>query len=176
MAQASYRQACSGSKARGLRLALEEGSLLLLSGCTSVRCKHTALSLGESYQDTAQSVKNLSSGTSLVVQRLRLPSPNAGGLGSIPGQGTRPHMLQLKILHATGKTEDSPYSPINKNLKKRKNLSAKQETCVQFLDQEDPLEKEMATIPVVLPGESHGQRSLACSSPWGHKSWTRLGN
>ena len=28
-------------------------------------------------------------GTSLVVQWLRLHTPNAGGLGSIPGQGTR---------------------------------------------------------------------------------------
>ena len=30
----------------------------------------------------------------------------------------------------------------------------------------NPLEKGMA--PVFLPGESHGQRSLAGSSPWGH--------
>ncbi|TEA11762.1 hypothetical protein DBR06_SOUSAS6910255, partial [Sousa chinensis] len=29
---------------------------------------------------------------SLVVQRLRLHVPNAGGLGLIPGQGTRSHM------------------------------------------------------------------------------------
>ena len=35
-------------------------------------------------------------GTSLVVQRLRLPSPNAGGLGSISDQETRFLMLQLK--------------------------------------------------------------------------------
>ena len=34
-------------------------------------------------------------GFSLVVQWLRLHTPNAGGLGSIPGQGTRPHMVQL---------------------------------------------------------------------------------
>ena len=34
----------------------------------------------------------------------------------------------------------------------------------------------MATPPVFLPGESHGQRSLACYSPWGHKSQTRLGD
>ena len=27
----------------------------------------------------------------------------------------------------------------------------------------------MATHSVSLPGESHGQRSLAGSSPWGHK-------
>ena len=31
-------------------------------------------------------------GTSLVVQRVRLGAPNAGGLGSIPGQGTGSHM------------------------------------------------------------------------------------
>ena len=28
--------------------------------------------------------------------------------------------------------------------------------------------------PVFLPGESHGQRSLAGYSPWGRKSWTQL--
>ena len=33
---------------------------------------------------------------SLVVQWLRLCTPKAGGPGSIPGQGTRPHMLQLR--------------------------------------------------------------------------------
>ena len=36
------------------------------------------------------------------------------------------------------------------------------------LDWEDPLEKETAT-PVLLPGELHGQKSLAGYSPWGHK-------
>ena len=35
-------------------------------------------------------------GTSLVVQWLRLHAPNVGGLGSIPGQGTRSHMLQTR--------------------------------------------------------------------------------
>ena len=34
--------------------------------------------------------------TSLVVQWLRLHAPNAGDLGSIPGQGTRSHILQLR--------------------------------------------------------------------------------
>ena len=37
-------------------------------------------------------------GTSLVVQWLRLETPNTGGLGSISGQGTRSHMPQLKSL------------------------------------------------------------------------------
>ena len=31
-------------------------------------------------------------GTSLVVQWVRLHAPSAGGLGSIPGRGTRSHM------------------------------------------------------------------------------------
>ena len=49
-------------------------------------------------------------GTSLMVQLLRLCAPNAGGPGSIPGQGTRSrmlqlraHILQLKILHVATK-------------------------------------------------------------------------
>ena len=37
------------------------------------------------------------------------------------------------------------------------------------MGQEDPLEMEMATNSIFLPGESHGQRSLAGYSPWGHK-------
>ena len=38
---------------------------------------------------------------------------------------------------------------------------------------EDPLEKEMATHPSIVSGESHGQRSLAGYSPWGHKESDR---
>ena len=58
---------------------------------------------------------------SLVIQCLRLRTPNIGDLGSILGQGTRSHMTllrvyllqlrilmsQIKILHATTKTQDS---------------------------------------------------------------------
>ena len=51
-----------------------------------------------------------------------------------------------------------------------KNLPAMQETGVQSLGQEDPLEKGMAThCTVFLPGECHGQRSLAGYGPWGRK-------
>ena len=32
---------------------------------------------------------------------------------------------------------------------------------------EDPLQEDMATYSVFLPGESHGQKSLAGYSPWG---------
>ena len=45
-------------------------------------------------------------GTCLVVQRLSLCAANAGGLGSIPGQGTRSHTLQLRVLlHVETKTQ-----------------------------------------------------------------------
>ena len=44
-----------------------------------------------------------------------------------------------------------------------------QETWVQSLGLEDPLEQEIAPIPVFLPGISHGQRSPAGYSPGGHK-------
>ena len=44
-----------------------------------------------------------------------------------------------------------------------------QEMKVQSLGWEDPLEEEMASAPVFSSGKSHGQRSLAGYSPWGHK-------
>ena len=49
------------------------------------------------------------------------------------------------------------------------NLPATQETWVQPLDQEDPLEKEWPPTPVFLPGEVHRQRSLVAYSPRGGK-------
>ena len=51
-----------------------------------------------------------------------------------------------------------------------------QETQVRSLDQEDPLEKEMAPGPVLLPGKSYGQRSLVGYNPWGRKELDRLSN
>ena len=56
-----------------------------------------------------------------------------------------------------------------------KNLPAVQETWVQFLGWEDPLEKEMATHSSVLAWKnSHGRRSLEGYSPWVAKSWVGL--
>ena len=48
-----------------------------------------------------------------------------------------------------------------------KNLPAMWETRVQSLGWEDPLEK--VRLPTPVPGEFHGQRSLAGYSPWGSK-------
>ena len=45
-------------------------------------------------------------------------------------------------------------------------LPAMQETLVQSLVLEDPLRKEWQPTPVFLPGEFHGQRSLAGYNPW----------
>ena len=50
-----------------------------------------------------------------------------------------------------------------------KRLSIMQETWVQSLGREDPLEKETATNSSTLAGESHGWRSLVGYSSWGRK-------
>ena len=44
-----------------------------------------------------------------------------------------------------------------------------QEMRVQSLGQGDPMKREWQPTPVFLPGEPHGQRSLAGYSVWGHK-------
>ena len=48
-------------------------------------------------------------------------------------------------------------------------LPAMQETWVQSLGQEDPLEKEMATHSCILAWRIHGQRSLVGYRPWDRK-------
>ena len=44
-----------------------------------------------------------------------------------------------------------------------------QETQVQSLGQEGPLQKRRQAALALLPGKSYGQRSLA--GPWGRKEW-----
>ena len=52
-------------------------------------------------------LENTGLGTSLAVQWLRLHAPNAGGPGSMPGQGTRAHMpVATRSSHATMMIED----------------------------------------------------------------------
>ena len=48
-------------------------------------------------------------------------------------------------------------------------LHERQEVQVRFLGWDDLLEKEMATHSGILAGKSHGERSLAGYSPWGHR-------
>ena len=54
-----------------------------------------------------------------MVQWLIFHAPNVVDLGSIPGQGTRCHMPQLKITHAATETQ---HSQINKYFLKRRNI------------------------------------------------------
>jgi len=44
-----------------------------------------------------------------------------------------------------------------------------QEAWVQSLVGKIPWRRKWQPTPVALPGKSYGQRSLAGSSPWGHK-------
>ena len=50
-----------------------------------------------------------------------------------------------------------------------KRLPAMRETQVRSPGREDPLEKEMAPTPVLLPKKFHGWRRLVGYSPWGRK-------
>ena len=50
-----------------------------------------------------------------------------------------------------------------------KRLPAMPETRVRSLGQEDPWRRKWQPTPVLLPGESHGGRSLVGYSPWGRK-------
>ena len=49
------------------------------------------------------------------------------------------------------------------------NPLAMRETQVRSLSWEDPLRRERQPTPVILPGKSHGQRSLAGYRPWARK-------
>ena len=50
-----------------------------------------------------------------------------------------------------------------------KELTSQCRRRVQSLGGKDPLEEAWATTPVFLLGKSHGQRSQAGYSPWGHR-------
>ena len=96
-------------------------------------------------------------GTFLVVQWLRLLAPNAGGLGSTPGQGTRSHMLQCrsKIPCATTKTL---CSQINKNFKIIQKIlrtlkNANQWMLILHNNRTSPV---VQWIRICLPTQGHG--------------------
>ena len=81
-----------------------------------------------------------------MVQRLRLHVPNAEGLGSIPAQGTRSHMPQLKILHAITKTWQSQ----NKNmLLKKTEILAPSFSYYAPLGQSQSCKTGMTTVPTL---------------------------
>ena len=92
-------------------------------------------------------------GTSLVVQWLELCAPNAEGLGLIPGQGTRSHMLQLRVPGGTNGKE-----PTCQCRKPERHGGLIPGLGIS------PGEG-MATHSGTFAGESHEQRSLVGYSP-----------
>ena len=76
-------------------------------------------------------------------------------------------MAATEVSKAGNRAEISPVAQMVKN------LPAMQETRVQSLGWDDPLEKGTATTLVFWPGESHGWRKLASYSPWGCKGSVR---
>ena len=85
-----------------------------------------------------------------MIQELRPCTPSAGGPGSIPGQGTRSHMLQLrvhmlqlKILHVA---TNSRCSQINKCTKKKKK---KVKGPILFLTRESTKKKESHSMLLI---------------------------
>ena len=80
---------------------------------------------------------------------------NAGDPGWIPGSGRSPG-------EGIGNPLQNSWASLVAQL--LKNPAAMQETWVQSLGWEDPLEKGKATHSCILPGEFHG-----LYSPWGHK-------
>ena len=98
--------------------------------------------------------------TDLQTQRtdLRLPRGKGTGKGRIGSLGLPDANYYIQRASLVAQTVN--------------NLPAMQETQVCSLDQEDPLEEDMAIHSSILARESHGQRSLAGYSPWVTKSQT----
>ena len=101
-----------------------------------------------------------------MLQTLRLHASNAEGMGSVPEQGTRCHMLQprvhvsqLKILHAASETQ---HSQINKFIFKSRDIT---------LPRKDHIVKAMV-FPVVTWGcESWTIKKLECRRVDAFKLW-----
>ena len=81
---------------------------------------------------------------------------------SVSADNSSPTEMQLQLTIRSSRNWDSLVAQMVKN------LPAMQEMQVWALSRENPLEKGMATS-VLLPGESHGQRSLVGYSPGGGK-------
>ena len=85
-------------------------------------------------------------------------------------QTTHLVLMQISLVHwITPEIVYSPFRWASLVAQMVKNLPAMQETRVQSLGQEDPLEEAWQPTPVFLPGEFHGQRSLVDYNLWGCK-------
>ena len=83
--------------------------------------------------------------------------------------GRRGFISHRHFLSFTGNCAVYPYIQGSLVAQMVKDLPIMQETWVRSLGWEDPRRRKWQPTPVFLPGESHGQRSLAGYSPWGCK-------
>ena len=101
-----------------------------------------------------------------MAQWLRLCSPNTGGQGLVPRQGIRSHMLQLlKPMHsrACALQQENHRSEQLAHHNVQPPLTGTRESL--HVNGADTLKYEWQHTPVFLPGESHGQGSLAGYGP-----------
>ena len=63
----------------------------------SYYCSHFSVDIFRGSEGFNSFPENMMEGPSLMIQWLGLHTPRAGGPGSIPGQGTRSHMPQLRV-------------------------------------------------------------------------------
>ena len=76
---------------------------------------------------------------------------------------TRKLVIVWLLLHCVG------FFPSGSVVKNLPEIQEMHEAKARSLGLDDPLEKGMQLTPVFLPGEPHGQRSLADYSSWGCK-------
>ena len=107
--------------------------------------------------------------------------------GVFPSHGSNPHLLCLLHWEASALQLVPPGKPYLRDIKENsfshwsslmaqmvKNLTAMQETRVQSLDQEDHLEKGMATHFSVLAWKIHQTEEFDGLQCMGSQSWTQL--
>ena len=89
-----------------------------------------------------------------------------GGLVSVGG-ALGVSTWRRTVIHGCLRT--SPGALLSLVAQMVKHLTTMWEAWVRSLGREDPLEKAWQPTPVLLPGKSHGRRSLVGYSPWGRK-------
>ena len=92
---------------------------------------------------------------------------------SLPGSSTHWIFMNLTYVYLTKRQVRTKkrFVPITTSLVAQtvKRLSTMWETRVRSLGQKVPWRRKWQSTPVLLPGKSHGQRSLVGYSPWGRK-------
>ena len=143
--------------------------------CKIVICQHLHsfchVLLSNSEEGTFSTLQILSPPGLLVLgfgeQLVILKEQEVGGAGCLSapthqeaGEGPPALGIGLSCLSAF------PGGAVVKTCLPMQEMQETQETWLQSLGREDPLEEERQPALVFLPGESHGQRSLAGYSPW----------